>query len=101
MQNAFLTSDLVTLSSPWYEPETFLALMNLMDDKEALFLRYDSWHSKAERTEEQLRRRGVMPVRVVLDAVHFPKWCATNLPGMKINAEARAAYATAMTVTGQ
>ena len=78
---------------PWYEPETFEGVCALMHDKDRLFGTYASWLAAAQRTEQHLRGQGVPTIRVTLDLVQFPAWCATHRPGLHIDAEARTQYA--------
>ena len=61
---------------PWYEPETYERVCALMHDQDRLFGTYADWLRNAQRTEEHLRGQGARTVRVTLDLVHFPAWCA-------------------------
>lgn len=69
-----------------------------MADKDGLFGTYAEWLAAAQRTEQKqhLRRKGETTVRVELDLVQFPAWCATNRPGLHVDGKARVAYAAAM-----
>lgn len=86
-----LDPDIVAL--PWYEAESFQAVMALMQDPHALFATHAAWQAKAERTEDLYRRAGKTTVRVVLDVVNFKKWCDAQPPGLRIDAKARIDYA--------
>lgn len=74
---------------PWYEPETYQRVCALMSDTHKLFGTYADWLAAAQRTEQQLRRQGQRTVRVPLDLVQFPAWCAAKRPGQNIDADAR------------
>lgn len=79
---------------PWYEPETYQRVCALMSDSDKLFGAHADWLAAAQQTEDQLRRQGHRTVRVPLDLVHFPAWCAANRPGQNIDAQARMQYAS-------
>lgn len=83
---------------PWYESETYERVCALMHDKDRLFATHADWLAAAKRTEDQLRRQGARPVRVTLDLVHFPAWCAAHRPGLHIDAQARIQYASFVAV---
>ena len=78
---------------PWYEPETYERVCALMHDRDRLFGTYAQWLAAAQRTEDQLSRKGARTVRVTLDLVRFPAWCAAHRPGLHIDAQARIQYA--------
>jgi hypothetical protein len=88
------TPDVIGL--PWYEAESFQAVMALMDDPDRLFGTYAAWHTKAQSTEDFYRRSGIATVRVVLDTVNFPKWCNARPKGLRLDAKARIDYAAAI-----
>ena len=79
---------------PWYEPETYERVCALMHDQDRLFGTYAQWLAAAQRTEEQLRGKGARTVRVTLDTVQFPAWCAAHRPGQHIDGQARIQYAS-------
>jgi len=81
---------------PWYEAQSYQRVCALMADKDGLFGTYAEWFAAAQRTEQRLRGEGVTTIRVVLDLVQFPAWCAANRPGLHIDAKVRVAYAAAM-----
>lgn len=83
---------------PWYEPESYERVCALMHDKDRLFRAYAEWLAAAQRTEEQLGRDGARTVRVTLDLVRFPAWCAAHRPGQHIDAQARMQYASFVAV---
>lgn len=94
-----MTEPLVQLTPmPWYEAQSYQRVCALMADKDNLFGTHAEWFTAAQRTEQHLRRQGVTPVRVVLDLVQFPAWCAANRAGLHIDGKARNAYAAAMAV---
>lgn len=83
---------------PWYEPETYERVCALMHDQDRLFGTYAEWLAAAQRTEQQLSRDGARTVRVTLDLVQFPAWCAAHRPGLHIDAQARIQYASYIAV---
>ena len=83
---------------PWYEPESYEGVCTLMHDKDGLFGTYAGWLREAQRTEEHLSRKGARTVRVTLDTVRFPAWCAAHRPGQHIDGQARTQYASHIAV---
>lgn len=83
---------------PWYEPESYERVCALMHDKDGLFGTYAEWLGVAQRTKEQLSRKGARTVRVTLDTVRFPAWCAAHRPGQHIDGQARMQYASYIAV---
>lgn len=83
---------------PWYEPETYERVCALMHDQDRLFGTYAEWLAAAQRTEQQLSKNGARTVRVTLDAVQFPAWCAAHRPGQHIDGQARIQYASFIAV---
>lgn len=81
---------------PWYEPQSYERICALMADKDGLFGTYAEWLAAAQRTEQHLRGQGETTVRVVLDLIQFPAWCAANRPGLHVDGKVRMAYAAAM-----
>ena len=39
---------------------------------------YDAFRAKMEQQEQQLKRRGLIPIRVPIDAVTLKGWCDAN-----------------------
>ena len=72
---------------PWFEPETFDQVKALMEDRDRLHRSYAEWLIDAERTEDQLRRRGDLVVRAYLRPDEFPQWCRAN--GHDVDAQGR------------
>ena len=79
---------------PWYEPESYERVCALMHDKDRLFRTYALWLAQAQRTEQQMGKDGTRTVRVTLDLVQFPAWCAAHRPGLHIDSQARMQYAS-------
>ena len=92
MSTAPLTVQITGL--PWYEAETFERVCALMHDKNALFRTHAEWLAAAQNTEKQLSMKGARTVRVTLDLVQFPAWCAAHRPVLHIDAQARMQYAS-------
>lgn len=78
---------------PWYEADSYQAVMALMHDRNTLFRTHAEWLGAAKRTEDVYRKKVAAVVRVVLDEVQFPAWCATNRPGLHVDGKVRADYA--------
>ncbi|MGP1692072.1 MAG: hypothetical protein ACTS6O_06160 [Giesbergeria sp.] len=88
------TSPVLLHPLPWYEPETYERVCALMHDQNRLFGTYAERLRAAERTEQNLSKDGARPIRVTLDLVRFPAWCAAHRPGQHIDAQARIQYAS-------
>ncbi len=78
----------------WYKPEHFLLMRAMFEDGDGLHKTYEEWLSAAELGRKHLESGGVKVVCVDLDPDAFPKWCRDK--GMKLNAQARTAYANWM-----
>lgn len=76
---------------PWYEEASYQAVTALMDDAYKLFGTYAAWHLAAQRTEDEMSRKGKTTIRVTLDLLQFPAWCTAR--GLRLNAESRIDYA--------
>ena len=62
----------------WYRPETYDQCLAIFDDAEKLHDTYAEWLEAAERTEKQVSAQGMKVVRVDIDPVEFPEWCAAE-----------------------
>jgi len=78
----------------WYQAEHFLQLRAMFEDGDSLHETYGEWLSAAELGRKRLESGGAKVVCVDLDPDVFPKWCRAK--GMKLDAQARTAYANWM-----
>lgn len=78
----------------WYRAETYDAVRALMEDAASLPPSFEKFLYRALKAEEQLRRRGLTPVRVYLDEHEFPAFCRERSLGL--NAQARMEYSAAI-----
>jgi hypothetical protein len=75
---------------PWYKQENFAALLALFDDRNNIRLSYKQWLKAAEASIERHQREGRKVIKIDIDPVEFPYWCATQR--LPLNAQARIAY---------
>lgn len=62
----------------WYTPRSYTKCMAVFDDADQLDATFDQWYPKALAIEQDLQRSGQRVIRVLIDPVQFPKWCAEN-----------------------
>ena len=74
----------------WYKRENFAPLLALFEDRSTIRLSYKQWLAAAEARVEQHQREGRKVIKIDIDPVEFPFWCATE--GLVPNAQARIAY---------
>ena len=60
----------------WYREESYGQIMELMADGASFPKTHASWRHTAVRMERELKRQGLMPVRVEFDPAAFQHWCA-------------------------
>jgi hypothetical protein len=75
----------------WYRPEDYRRIVQIMADGHKLPLTYDRWLQLAERGECDLKRKGLIVVRAMIDAGEFERWCRER--GAKLDADGRMKYA--------
>lgn len=76
---------------PWYKAENFLQLRSLFDDSSLIQSTYAEWMKSAEVITGRFHREGRKTVRIDMDLVEFPRWCAEK--GIRLNGASRCAYA--------
>lgn len=74
----------------WYKRENFAGLLALFEDRSNIHLSYQQWLKAAEAAVERHQREGRKVIKIDIDPVEFPYWCATE--GLAPNAQARIAY---------
>jgi hypothetical protein len=74
----------------WYKPENFDQLLAMFEDGNTIRLSYPEWRKAAELGVERHQRAGKTTVKIDIDPVEFPRWCAYE--GRPMNAQARIAY---------
>lgn len=77
-------------SIAWFTRENFAAHKAL--DPHGLQPTFDDWLRDAERGVKQLKLRGIVPERVVIDPNDFAAWCKSQ--SMKVDGRARGAFAS-------
>lgn len=74
----------------WYKPENFEQLIGMFEDGSTIRLSYPQWLKAAELGADGHERAGKKVVKINIDPVEFPRWCAAK--GMGMNAQSRIAY---------
>ena len=69
----------------WIEEADYSALLKLFDDGDTLPRDYKQWLKMAEEMEKGLKAYGHPVMRVRIDPVTFPIWCAAHstTPGLQ------------------
>lgn len=83
------------IGMPWYKAENFDHLIAMFEDGSKIRLSYQEWLKAAELGLERHQREGKKVLKVDIDPVEFPLWCASRKMGM--NAHARIAYTNFVT----
>lgn len=76
----------------WFKPENYLPLKVLFEDGDALHDTFFEWEKSANDLQRIAREAGHQVVRVDIDPLEFPKWCAAR--GLKLVAASRSRYAS-------
>jgi hypothetical protein len=63
---------------PWYLPQTYGRIVEIMADGSSFPKTHGSWRQKAMRMEREIKRQGTKPVRVVVDPEGFLRWCTAR-----------------------
>jgi len=61
--------------APWYRPEEYALIREIMEDGETLPLDFNEWEKKAESERATAKREGVNILSVFLDADEFFTFC--------------------------
>lgn len=78
----------------WYKPENYLPLKVLFEDGDKLHGTFFEWQKSANDLLRKAEVSGHRVIRVDIDPVEFPKWCASK--GRKLDAASRSEYASDM-----
>ena len=65
---------------PWYESQAdYLAIVAMLPATEGQdAISYDAFRANVERQEQEVKRRGLIPLRVPIDAVTLKGWVQAN-----------------------
>jgi hypothetical protein len=61
----------------WMREEDYPALLRIFEDGH-MFGSWEEWSQRAETTEKQFQREGVIVLRAYLYPATFPAWCAAR-----------------------
>lgn len=84
----------IIIGLPWYKAENFVQLRSLFDDSTSIQSTHAEWLKSAEAVTGMFQREGRKTVRIDIDPVEFPRWCAEK--GIRLNRASRCAYADHM-----
>jgi hypothetical protein len=65
----------IIVGLPWYERTDYRRLKTLFVEGERLPDTYDLWLEYAERTFQEVKARGQLPVKVPIIPAEFVEWC--------------------------
>ena len=75
----------------WYKKEHYNELLGLFDDADLLPLTYEDWLTRAEEKKAEVEGAGDQVIKVYIDPLTFPEWCAER--GLRKDADARSQLA--------
>jgi hypothetical protein len=75
----------------WYREEDYSRILEIMSDADKLSPTFEQWRAGAERGEREMRSRGFLIVRAMLDPLEFAADCAAR--GICPDAKARTEFA--------
>ena len=75
----------------WYKEEHYSELLRLFDDADLLPLTYEDWLTRAEEKKAEVEGAGDQVIKVFIDPLTFPSWCAER--GLLKDADARSQLA--------
>lgn len=76
---------------PWYEAIDYDATIAIMEDCQSLDP-YDVWLAKVLRQEDDFRRAGLIPVRAVIRADAFVRYCRAK--NLSVDSKGRNSFAS-------
>jgi len=75
----------------WYKEEHFEQLLAIFDDAHLIPPTYKEWLVRAETKKDEVTATGDRVIKVFIDPVTFPEWCAEK--NLKKDANARSQLA--------
>lgn len=63
---------------PWFEPEEYTRILEIMDYPSDMSRDYDRWRELAENDESRTKGKSIFLVRVVVHPEEFVGWCTSN-----------------------
>jgi hypothetical protein len=75
-----------------YRAEDYGRILEIMEDADKLHQTYDQWLKAAELGERELKGKGHVVIRAMLDPDEFTAWCLEK--GLKLDAEGRKQFAS-------
>ena len=75
----------------WYRAEDYSRVLEIMSDADKLSPTFEQWRVGAERGEREMRSKGFLIVRAMLDPEEFAADCAAR--GIRPDAKARMEFA--------
>ena len=82
-----MTQTVKAVGIPWYYRQEYRRILDIMEDADKLPATYDRWIKSAETVERDLKSKGHIVVRAIINPDEFAAWCRSR--GLNINANAR------------
>lgn len=79
---------------PWCRSKDYDRLLTIFEDSAAFPRTYNEWIDVAEAKIRYFEQMGKHVLKVPIDPIDFPRWCAAN--GHKTDAKGRIAYVAKM-----
>jgi hypothetical protein len=76
----------------WYLAQDYPRILEIMEDAKKLHKTHDQWLKAAELGERELKRKGHIVVRALIDPEAFTVWCREN--GLNRDSNARSTFAS-------
>ena len=86
------TQPVRTVGIAWYRAQDYGQIRRIMADAAGFPATYREWREASERLESDLKRRGHVVLRAIVDPEIFPVWCKAR--GLNIDGEARTRFAS-------
>ena len=84
------TEAMMSIGAAWYKRGQWGLLKSVSSDADELEDSYDEWLEYAERSREELEKRGVKVVKITVDVRDIVAWCRSR--GCPVDGRARAAF---------
>ena len=74
----------------WYKPEQWERLLDISEDADELEETYEEWKAFTEKKIKDLKKRGIIAKKVIVDTEDLLLWC--NTYRMPVNGRSRSDY---------
>jgi len=86
-----MTKDNKNIVIAWYRADQWKQLIEISEDSADLETSYEEWSQQAEKAIEEMKKTGLIPVKIDVEVAALKKWCKEE--DKPINARTRTNYA--------